>query len=225
MIDNSEREEIELLLPWFAAGTLSRRDTERVERALAADPELAGRYALAREELAETIRLNETLGAPSTRAMQRLFEQIDAESPVTRGAPASMSMATRVSDFFAALTPRALAWSAAAAAVVLILQAGVIGAMLLTSSPQGARYGTASVERPATAAQGSFALIRFAPDANVSAITRFLQENKASIVDGPAEGGLYRVRIAATELPREDFDRLIAKLQRDQAVGLIVAAQ
>jgi len=57
-----ERQEIEELLPWHAAGTLSRRDAQRVEEALARDPELARRYALVRDELGETIHLNETLG-------------------------------------------------------------------------------------------------------------------------------------------------------------------
>jgi len=42
MIDKeSERYEIEALLPWYAAGTLSRHDADRVEQALAGDPELA----------------------------------------------------------------------------------------------------------------------------------------------------------------------------------------
>ena len=62
--------DVEELLPWHAAGTLSRRDAQRVEQALANDPELARRYALVREELSETIYLNETLGAPSARAME-----------------------------------------------------------------------------------------------------------------------------------------------------------
>src|SRR3974390_1004269 len=74
-----DREEIETLLPWHAAGTLSRRDAERVERALATDQELARRFTLVREELAETIHLNESLGAPSARAMEKLFAAIDAE--------------------------------------------------------------------------------------------------------------------------------------------------
>jgi hypothetical protein len=74
-----ERHEIESMLPWHAAGTLDRRDAERVERALAEDSELAERYELVREELAETIRLNAMLGAPSARAMEKLFAAIDAE--------------------------------------------------------------------------------------------------------------------------------------------------
>jgi anti-sigma factor RsiW len=80
----TERHEIEALLPWHAAGTLSRRDADRVEQALAADRELARRYVLVRQELAETIHLNETLGAPSPRAMEKLFAAIDAEEA---GAP------------------------------------------------------------------------------------------------------------------------------------------
>jgi hypothetical protein len=75
----SERHEIEALLPWHAAGTLSRCDADRVEQALASDRELARRYDLVRQELAETIHLSETLGAPSTRAMEKLFDAIDAE--------------------------------------------------------------------------------------------------------------------------------------------------
>ena len=39
-----ERHEIEALLPWYAAGTLSRREADLVERALASDSELARRY-------------------------------------------------------------------------------------------------------------------------------------------------------------------------------------
>jgi hypothetical protein len=82
-----ERHEIESLLPWHAAGTLDRCDAERVERALAEDGELARRYEFVREELAETIHLNESLGAPSARAMEKLFAAIDAEetrAPRTR---------------------------------------------------------------------------------------------------------------------------------------------
>jgi hypothetical protein len=74
-----ERQEIERLLPWHAAGTLSRREADLVERALAGDTELAQRYDLVRQELAETIHLNETLDAPSGRAMEKLFAAIEAE--------------------------------------------------------------------------------------------------------------------------------------------------
>ena len=73
------RHKIEKLLPWHATGTLSRRDADRVEQALADDRELARCYELVCQELAETTRLNETLGAPSARVMEKLFAAINAE--------------------------------------------------------------------------------------------------------------------------------------------------
>lgn len=92
-----EPSDLELLLPWHAAGTLNARDARRVEDALARDPELARQYAVIREEYAATIGLNENLGAPSMRAMQKLFAAIDAE-------PARRPAASR--GLIARLTPR-----------------------------------------------------------------------------------------------------------------------
>src|SRR5229473_2975482 len=116
-----ERHEIEALLPWHAAGTLNRRDADRVEQALAGDRELARRYELVREELAETIHLNETLGAPSARAMEKLFAAIDAEEARSPRHRRSFDLGQRVSELLARFAPRALAWSATAAAVAILL--------------------------------------------------------------------------------------------------------
>jgi hypothetical protein len=71
--------ETEMLLPWYAAGTLKTRDSRRVDEALARDPWLVRQYAVIRQEHAEIIDLNESLGAPSARAMQKLFAAIDVE--------------------------------------------------------------------------------------------------------------------------------------------------
>jgi anti-sigma factor RsiW len=142
MLDR-EPSEIEMLLPFHAAGTLNARDVRRVEDALASDPELARQYAVIGEEYAETISLNESLGAPSVRAMQKLFAAIDAE-PV-RKPSLSVSLSARMSEFFAKLSPRTLAWSAGVGAVALLLQAGVIGAVLMKN--QTASFETASLSR------------------------------------------------------------------------------
>jgi len=77
MNKEQERHEIEALLPWYAAGTLSRRDADRVEQMLAGDHELARRYDLVRQELTDTIHLNEALAAPSacSRHSQRTIRK------------------------------------------------------------------------------------------------------------------------------------------------------
>ena len=122
-------EDIELLLPWHAAGTLSRRDAARVEQALANDNELARRYELVREELGETIRLNETLGAPSARAMEKLFAKIDAEP--ARKPKVSFSLTVWMTDFVAGFSPRTLAYGATAAALAIVLQAGILAGVFV----------------------------------------------------------------------------------------------
>ena len=91
--------DLEELLPWHAAGTLDSDEAAEVERALATDPELARRFALVREELTETILLNESLGAPSARAMETLFRAIDQDRKVVRRV-ASPSLGERVAQFF-----------------------------------------------------------------------------------------------------------------------------
>ena len=97
--EEPELQEIEALLPWYAAGTLSRRDTNRVEQALAGDLELARQYDLVREELVETIHLNEQLSPPSARAMERLFAAIDAEEARAPSHRPWFDLGSRISEF------------------------------------------------------------------------------------------------------------------------------
>ena len=219
--NESGRGDIEDLLPWHAAGTLSPRDAHRVETALAADPELARRYELVREELAQTIHLNESLGAPSARAVEALFAKIDAEP--ARAPAFSANLGARIRDFFAALSPRTVAWSAAAAALAIVLQAGVIGVVLVNEN-NGRGYETASA--PSTiSGDVTYALVRFQPQVSAADITRFLDANKFNIAEGPLAGGLFRVRIAPAKLAKTDRDRLITTLQTNQVVSFIAATQ
>ena len=218
--DDSERRAIEDIMPWHATGTLSRRDTQLVEDALARDPELARRYELVREELAGTIQLNETLGAPSARAMGKLFAKID-EEPARRGF-SSPGIAGRFAGFLASLSPPTLAWAASAAAILIVLQTGVIGSVILNGQSNGV-FETASAPG-STNAQGGFALIRFAPQASAADITMFLEANKASIVGGPS-GGLYRVRVSATTLSQRELADIIKRLQDDKVVSFIAPTE
>jgi anti-sigma factor RsiW len=220
----SEREEIESLLPWFAAGTLSRRDAERVERALAADAELKRQFEMVREELAETIQVNESLGAPSARAMKALFEKIDAEAPVTRRG-GGLSLMGRLSAFAASLSPRTLAYAGAAAVLAIVLQAAVITSTLVVQ-PDASGYRTVAIERGTPTEAGAFAQIRFNPQATAADITKFLEANKATIVSGPAAGtGMYRVRLSMTALPKEQLAEIVKRLQQDKVVGLATPAE
>jgi len=219
-----EPTEIEMLLPWHAAGTLNARDVRRVDEALARDPELAKQYAAIREEYAETIDLNESLGAPSARAMQKLFTAIDAEP--ARKPSGSVNIFARLVEFFARLSPRTLAWSASLGALALLLLAGVIGAVLVKN--QAASYQTASLStnEPITRDLGAGAppraLVRFAPEARVADITALLDSYQASIVDG-AKGGMFRLQFGNRAMSKDEIASLMSKLQNEKIVSLAVA--
>jgi anti-sigma factor RsiW len=220
-----EPSEIEMLLPWHAAGTLNARDARRVDEALARDSELARQYAVIREEYAETIHLNESLGAPSARAMQKLFAAIDGEP--ARTPSASLNISARVSGFFARLSPRTLAWSASLGALALLLQAGVIGAVLVKNQNAPFQVASLSMNESTTRALGPeappHALVRFAPDARVADITALLDSYRASIVDG-AKGGLFRLQFGDKPMAKNEVDGLMSKLQGEKIVSLAVAA-
>jgi hypothetical protein len=212
-----ERHEIEALLPWHAAGSLSRRDADRVEQALASDGELRRRYDIVREELAETIHLNETLGAPSPRAMEKLFAAIDAEEARTPRRPRSFDLANRVSDFLSGFSPRTLAWTATAAAVAIVVQGAVIAAVVIERSGQG------NSDLTGIKNDGAFADVRFIPQANSGEITKFLGAHKASVVDGPKPGGVYRIRLSAAPLPREEVGKIVRQMQRESKIVAFIA--
>jgi anti-sigma factor RsiW len=216
--------EIEMLLPWHAAGTLNARDSRRVDEALGRDPELARQYAVIREEYAESIHLNENLGAPSARAMQKLFAAIDAEP--ARKPHASLNLAARFTGFFARLSPRTLAWSAGLGALALLLQAGVIGAVLMNNRPASFRTASLSTNEPITRDLGAAALpralVRFAPDARVADVTALLDKYQASIVDG-AKGGLFRLQFGDRAMTRDEVAGLMSRLQNEKIVSLAVA--
>jgi len=213
-----EPDDIEGLLPWHATGTLNSRDARRIDEALKRDSGLAKQYALIQDEIAETIHVNESLGAPSSRAMQKLFAAIDAD-PV-RPARRSSNVIARIADIIVSLSPRTLAYSAAIGAVALVLQAGVIGAILTKARPGG--YEIASA--PAQAVRGAPVLVRFQPDARLSDITRLLETYNASIVTGPT-AGMFRIQFGDKTLARNDAEALVRTLQGEKIVSFAELAQ
>ena len=213
-----ERFDVEALLPWHAAGTLSRRDADRVEQALASDRELQRRYALVREEFAETIHLNESLGAPSPRAMEKLFAAIDTEEARAPRRRASFDFAGRISEFISGFAPRTLAWAASAAALAILVQAAVITTVVVKDPNVPSAIGLAN--KPT---DGSFAMVRFAAQATAADITNFLGAHKASMVEGPKPGGLYKVKLTDSKLAADEVGKIVKQMQEESKIVSFIA--
>jgi hypothetical protein len=108
---------------------------------------------------------------------------------------------------------------AAAAAIAVAAP----GAQILVTIPDGG-YETASA--PSTdPGVGAFTIIRFAPQASSDDITKFLEANKLQVAAGPMYGGLYKVRVAVTGLPKAELARIVKKLQEDKVVGFIATTE
>ena len=253
-LPEQEPGEIEALLPWHAAGTLSARDTRRVEEALARDADLARQYEVIREEYAETIALNESLGAPSVRAMQKLFTAIDAE-PVRKDTSKSVSFGARLTSFFGGLSPRTLMAGTAIGCLAIMLQAGVIGSIVLQREEGGFRplsHEAAPPAAPTTSAPASAPaprnaapavttrsmtssptsqpagptrlFVRFAPTARVSDITALLEAYQGTIV-GNDKDGLFRLQFGSQAMTKDQVAGLIRRLENEKIVSIAVPAQ
>jgi hypothetical protein len=187
----SERDEIEALLPWYVSGKLDAPSRARVERYVKTHPEAKAHLALAREESDATITANEAIPGPGPQALDRLRASIGA-TPRRQPLGAVLGqMANRFTDWIAGLAPPQLAFAAAVAALLVMLQAAAIGALVLERAG-GPTYQTAGGEQ--AAGEGIELLVGFADTATMGDIAALLKRLDAVVVDGP-RAGLYRLRL------------------------------
>ena len=210
----SEREEIEMLLPWYVTGRLDAADMARVEAFLAHHPDMQKQLALIAEEQTATIAGNEAI-RPRLASVEALLARTATSSHPIRSWFAGFI--DGVKALFEAPTPGAVRWAAAAAAVIICLQAAALGT-LMTASDDG--YRTAS--RPGIESNlAPVAMIAFTEKASIAEFTRLLAENRLRVVDGPLPGGFYSVRFeddATGDEQRRRFDAILARKDLVRAV-------
>ncbi len=204
------QDEIEALLPWYANGTLDAADAARVEAALAKDNELARHLTLVRDEMGEAILDNQNSGSPSSHVLDKLMRKIDAEpsrsKPLVSGV---LDLGGYIASWF---QPKTLAWATVAGAAIIALQAGFLGDM---ASRQGAGFQTASSPDAPGAMSGSFLLVGFAPEATSIQISDILARAKATIVDGPKPGGIYKLRIGQANMDKAELEKIVVLLRSE----------
>lgn len=221
----AERREIEQLLPWYVADTLDRAEHERVADYIRQHPEISSQLELVRDELDETISINESLGAPSAGALDRLMTSVAAEpkpGATMRKAARKLEQGfwQKLDDFLIALTPNTRRLATVTAALLIVAQAALLGVIYsrnLPGTPAGVTYETATGPE-AAATRGTFAIVKFADGATSGAINSLLTGMGAKIVDGPKPGGIYRIRLSSNQLKPDDQAATLEKLRSNQAV-------
>lgn len=213
-----KRAELELLLPFYATGRISAADKARVEAALAADAELALRLDIVRDDMAETTLLNESLGAPSPRVLDRLMAGVEAE-PRRQGllANAKGGFMTWLGQLLVTQPPRRLAYAGAAACALIALQGVALTGILLREQT--------GFETASTAPQSSerYVLLSFATDARAGDIASFFKRYEASVVDGPRANGYFKVRVGDASLTQAQVDAIAARMKAEAAIVRFVA--
>ena len=89
---------------------------------------------------------------------------------------------------------------------------------------QGSSSGPELASAPS---KGSYAVVRFAPQATANDITNFLGAYKATVVEGPLNmgGPVYRIRISGTKLPKEEVGKIVRQMQSESKIVDYIAAE
>jgi anti-sigma-K factor RskA len=214
----SEREEIEMLLPWYVMGRLDRDDVERVEAYLARDESLQRQFRLIREEHDQSTQGNEAIAERPARNVERLLAAVAwhrAPSPST-----GPDLWDRIRDFFSMPSAGVVRWAFAAAALVIVVQAGILGTVI--ARQHGETYAPASGGITA-AGPGTVALVGFAAGATTSAVAEMLAAHGMAIVDGPNAGGMFTVRLGPRTMSAADRQARIEALKsRSDVVSAVI---
>ena len=211
----TERDDIEMLLPWYVTGKLDAADRTRVEAYLTSTPDLARQVDLIRAEQTEARRVNEALRAPASLTVERLLAAV----PGPHKAGAMSRVATMIRAFFTMPSAGMVRLAATAAGVVMLLQAATVGYLL--SERPSAGYQQAS-GGPSATLPGRFALVRFADAATAKEIATTLADLEMSVVEGPRQGALFRVRLGEADLSDDARDARIDALRRRTNVVSLV---
>jgi anti-sigma factor RsiW len=215
----SERDEIEMLLPWYVMGRLDHADAARVEACLARDPDLAKQFRLIRDEHDQSVTGNEAIAERSARNADRLLADVARRRAPRAAAPrvaAAPSLWERLQEFFALPPVGAVRWAGAAAALLIVVQAGIIGTMVVR---QPESYAPASGSAP-TSERGTVALVGFVGGATASAVVDLLAAHGMSILDGPNASGFFTVQIGPATMSETERN---AKIDVLKSRGDIVA--
>lgn len=216
----SEREEIELLLPWYMSGRLDAADRARVESYLTAHPDMRHQLALIAEEQAATIEGNEAI---VRRLAPPKVLQATGETQGNAVHAWLKALMDGARAFFEAPAPGAVRWAAAAAAVVICLQAAALATLLLQDSGSG--YQTASRPAAIEPGEGAVAVIAFADGASMADISRLLADNRLRVADGPLPGGFYSVRFEDAATANEQQRRFDAILARKDLIRAVMTGR
>lgn len=213
-------DELEALLPWYINGTLDAETRNRIATALVTDARLRKALELARDEAEAVDDINESIAPPAPRVLGNIMSRLPSVQR-SNSKFAWRLLTERFTEFVAGVQPRTLVYTAVAAALVLVVQSGVIGMLALQN--QGSGPELASVPENDIATQNVRLIVKFVPGATVSNVAELLDELDAGILKGPSGGGLFTIGLDAPQDGELGIDRLIREIESQKELVAFVS--
>lgn len=210
----SDHDEVLLLLPWFANGTLMSDDLEKVKNhlkvCLTCRRELAGF-----ESLSASLLRQPSLEISYKPSFERLMVRIQQQEKVNLVAkrPARKNLLTRFGEWFST-------WSAPTYLVPALATVTIAAFIPFLMRDDGLSSDTAqtfhTLAMPGSMANyvGSDIQVVFSDDVSKQEITNLISAIQADILDGPSDRGIYTVRIRADR----DLQGSLARLRQNNRV-------
>jgi hypothetical protein len=138
--------------------------------------------------------------------------------PLSEARPCKLTRARlKLDRLVSRIGSHVLMFSLAAAIVVVLAQAGFKRAPVKETGG-GYELASASTESPVLA-------VRFAPNASLVDITKFLDAYNASLFEGPGPGGIYKLQIASTGLSHGELKAVVGRIAQEKGVEFVAVVQ
>ena len=174
----------------------------------------------------------EAIGWARDFARHNFQESIQAWKVVVTDANADILLTVPLSEFRPSKLTRAcmeldrLISRVASQVVVLSLSAAIVAVVVQAELKTAPVKKTGGGYELASASTESIVLaVRFAPNASLVDITKFLDAYKASLFDGPGPGGFYKLRLASTSPPQGEIQVLVRRMTKERVVEFVAAVQ
>lgn len=213
MTDKNHPSDIALLLPWYAAGTLSPEETRSVEAYLEGSPEARAELDMIRAEAKATDIAASAVPAMNPGAFDRLLNDIEwDERTQAAQTTAQESFWARLRDSLGAYSAPVVKVGAIAAVLVILIQAAAL--VSLGDWFASGEYRTAGGDEEVQPRGGSL-LVALQPDATAGDVTALLNDLGLVIVDGPTPDGLYVLAVEQSQ--EQDVVNAAVAALRDRA--------
>jgi hypothetical protein len=134
-----------------------------------------------------------------------------------RKKPGAFDLGHRLAKLEASVGRGTVVWLIGAAVLAIAVQTAITSVHV---AEQSGGYQTASASP-----EGALVAVRFAAQASMADVNKFLDDYQASLAGGPRPGNMYRLRIGDTALAQAELSAILGRMSQEKVVEFAAAVQ